>query len=149
MSFPAAILKSHAVRVAVAAATLVAGSAQAANTKLLNFALEMRARVPLACYLTVNGTFVAPTQANTPVSMGTVSEFCNSPAGYQITASYDGNDLAGASLILDSRKVDLTSSGLAVLLDSNLPGKATRLLSFVPSNPAQTGNISLSISSKV
>ncbi len=114
MSFPAAILKSHAVRVAVAAATLVAGSAQAATGGKTGLTIEMRGQVGVVCKLNFASTTVPPS-ANGQVDFGMVQEFCNAANGYRIYLNFDPTTLAGAQLQLGSDTVQLGNSGMEMV----------------------------------
>ncbi len=138
---------------AAAVALVIPASAEAARGAVQSsqsFTFELRGYVPLACYLDIQGASVRAVSRSSRVELGSFSEFCNSASGYQIVIDYDSRRFAGSSLLVDGRRVELPSSGRAVIVDSDVPGRATRSLSLVGTGDAlaQDG-IALSIAAKL
>lgn len=100
---------------ALAAAAL--SSFTAANASGVNPALSVEAGryvlgitgfVPVVCRASVDATSV-PAAAG-EVSLGTLSEFCNSPNGYDIYADHSAA-LAGGSIVVAGQRVQLSETG--------------------------------------
>lgn len=100
---------------ALAAAAL--SSFAAANASGVNPALSVEAGryvlgitgfVPVVCRASVDATSV-PAAAG-KVSLGTLSEFCNSPNGYEIYADHSAA-LAGGSIVVAGQRVQLSETG--------------------------------------
>lgn len=100
---------------ALAAAAL--SSFTAANASGVNPALSVEAGryvlgitgfVPVVCRASVDATSV-PAAAG-EVSLGTLSEFCNSPNGYEIYADHSAA-LAGGSIVVAGQRVQLSETG--------------------------------------
>jgi hypothetical protein len=101
----------------VAAASLLASSAAASTApSQAAFTVELRGYVPVICRATLDAS-QAPSQAGV-VSLGTLSEICNNPGGYQVWVDYSPQ-LASATLMVDGRSVPLSSSGSTMISASS------------------------------
>lgn len=77
---------------------------------------QLRATVPVACWVRPTGTVLAVTGR-----MGSVVEACNSPGGFTVSAQY--RPLSGtekAKIIYGDRSMSLAKSGLLELRRSNM-----------------------------
>jgi hypothetical protein len=104
-------IKSGAL-VAAALSSFAAVNASAGDTGLdigsSRYTLSITGFVPVVCRASVDATSV-PTTAG-EVSLGTLSEFCNSPNGYAIYADHSAA-LAGGSIVVGGQKIQLSESG--------------------------------------
>lgn len=124
-------------------ATLLAGTAFAADTGNQGaFSLDLEGVVPVICKVSVNAT-QAP--ANTGhVDLGTLSEFCNNPGGYQVWVDYSPQ-LAAATLLVDGQSVPLSASGSTLISTSSTAAVAAHDLALdLPEGGAQ-GSISVRV----
>lgn len=104
---------------ALAATALVSTPAVAASPA---FTLEMIGHVPTICHAKVE---VAPSTG--AALAGTMSEFCNNAAGYEIFAEHSP-ELADAVLVVDGVEVSLSASGPTRVSRSDHADIATRSL---------------------
>lgn len=87
-----------------------AGQSSAGNT------YRVTARVPVACWVRPDTTLVAQSGG-----MGGVTEACNNPGGFTVTASYRPlRATEKAQMVYDSRPFDLSKSGEQVLRRSSM-----------------------------
>jgi len=97
---------------AAALSSFAAVNASAGDTGLdigsSRYTLSITGFVPVVCRATVDATSV-PTTAG-EVSLGTLSEFCNSPNGYAIYADHSAA-LAGGSIVVGGQKIQLSETG--------------------------------------
>ena len=104
-------IKSGAL-VAAALSSFAAVNASAGDTGLdigsSRYTLSITGFVPVVCRASVDATSV-PTTAG-EVSLGTLSEFCNSPNGYAIYADHSAAP-AGGSIVVGGQKIQLSESG--------------------------------------
>lgn len=106
-------------RLAVAAAsgTVMLCSAQAAlAAPQSGGSYNLRATVPVACWVQPASTVVAETNA-----AGSVTEACNNPGGFTVSAFYRPLGLTEkAQIIYDGSRVELPKSGQQLLRWSNM-----------------------------
>ncbi|HET9638406.1 MAG TPA: hypothetical protein VFP12_04290 [Allosphingosinicella sp.] len=100
---------------ALAATALVSTAATAAPA---GFTLEMTGYVPTICHAQVQLNVASP---------GTLDEFCNNAAGYEIYAEHSP-ELAEAVLVVDGVDVPLSASGPTRVSRSDHADIATRSL---------------------
>lgn len=104
-------IKSGAL-VAAALSSFAAVNASAVNPALDvgsgRYVLGITGFVPVICRASVDATAVPVTAGE--VSLGTLSEFCNSPNGYEIYADHSAA-LAGGSIMVAGQKVSLSETG--------------------------------------
>jgi type 1 fimbria pilin len=96
---------------------LVAGLATMACASADNtasYTINITGYVPVVCHVSSPDTSVVSGQS---VDLGTLSEFCNNPAGYQVWADYTPTSTS-AVLNVSGKKVPLSSSG-STLIDSS------------------------------
>ncbi|MGA0602862.1 hypothetical protein ACO2Q3_19290 [Caulobacter sp. KR2-114] len=138
------MLKKKLIAVA-AMATLFAGAASASAPSVLpqqsSFTIGIQGFVPVICRASVNATQVASQTGQTP--LGQLSEFCNSPNGYQVWVDYSPT-LANSSIIIDGRTVQLDSSGSALIDSSTTAAITSKDLALNQADGAQ-GNISIRV----
>ncbi|WP_423603653.1 hypothetical protein [Sphingomonas sp. MS122] len=110
---------------AAALSSFVAVNASAINPALDvasgRYTLGITGFVPVICRASVDATSV-PVAAG-EVSLGTLSEFCNSPNGYEIYADHS-DALAKGSLIIGGQKVQLSQQGSTRIRKTNRAGIA-------------------------
>lgn len=104
-------IKSGAL-VAAALSSFAAVNASAVNPALNveagRYVLGITGFVPVICRASVDATSVPAVAGE--VSLGTLSEFCNSPNGYEIYADHSAA-LAGGSIVVGGQKVQLSETG--------------------------------------
>jgi hypothetical protein len=137
---------NKALIAALAVSTLFCGPALAdgmgAPAGQNSFSLELRGFVPVICRAEVSATQVG-VQSN-QVSLGQLNEFCNDPNGYQVWVDYSP-DLTDGALVVDGRRMDLTSAGSVMVSSSSQPSIAAHdLMLDLPSNGAQ-GSVSIRV----
>lgn len=125
--------------------TLLAGNAnsdQPLSASGAGYTFQIQGFVPVICRATVEGATYAPQAGR--IDLGTLDEFCNSPAGYQVWAEHSPN-LAGAKLVIDGREVPLSDSGVTMVSQS--PGAAVhkRTLALELADGKTTGSLSIRV----
>lgn len=104
-------IKSGAL-VAAALSSFAALNASAGDPALdvgsSRYVLGITGFVPVICRATVDATSVPAIAGE--VSLGTLSEFCNSPNGYAIYADHSAA-LVGGSIVVGGQKVQLSETG--------------------------------------
>lgn len=124
-----------AVAAICATPTMALGEQSLASTS--EQTIYLRAFVPVYCEVEL-APMVAPSAAGI-VSLGQSTELCNAPRGYRVILRHPAG-LANAAVIVDAKRVPLSTSGETVLVDSDHPDLHTRQLAFDPGN--ETGQIS-------
>lgn len=77
---------------------------------------QLRATVPVACWVRPTGTVMAETGR-----MGSVIEACNSPGGFTVSAQYRPlADSEKAKIIYGNRSLNLAKNGMLELRRSNM-----------------------------
>ena len=80
------------------------------------------------------------------VSLGSFSEFCNAPAGYDLVINYAPGSLRGAQIIAGHDQITLDGSGRAVLSRATGPQVRERPIAAVPgANGFDTDRFELAI----
>jgi len=123
-------------------ATGASATAPGAMSEQSSYTIELRGYVPVICRASVNATQVATQPGQT--SLGQLSEFCNSPTGYQVWVDYSPS-LANASIIIDGRTVQLGESGTALIDSSTTAAIATKDLALDQSGDGAQGNLSIRV----
>lgn len=85
--------------------------------------------VPVICHADIQSLSAMP--ANEEIALGTIKEFCNAGAGYQLIANHSPGQGLG-KLIIDGQAVPLDSSGQTVLARMPGPRDITQTLSYRP-----------------
>jgi len=98
--------------------------------------------VPVICRANVEASVIAP-HAGT-VSLGTLREFCNSPAGYRVVADYSPS-LANAKLLVDGQEVALDEAGSVTVSQSDQAAIINRAVELQLAQDGQTGSLSFRI----
>ncbi len=130
-----------------AGALLAASSAGAVDPHLGvgsgHFTFGISGFVPVICRANVDATSVAPRPGN--VSLGALTEFCNSPNGYDVYADYSAS-LATASLIVDGTAVPLSATGSTRVTQSDRAAIDSHdLVLDLPAEAASSAQISFRI----
>jgi len=126
--------------IAAAVALMTGATAQAPLiAETANF--RVRATVPVIC--NINHVAAAPTPAGGEAyALGRISEFCNSPRGYEVLVDYTPGTLRGAIISVGEDRVTLTGSGQAVLSRANGPRIRERPLMATPGEAGfDSGNL--------
>ncbi|HEX3919744.1 MAG TPA: hypothetical protein VHW60_20590 [Caulobacteraceae bacterium] len=101
-----------------------AASAEATAT------LTLRGFVPVICRANFES---APSEgANGVEQLGSIDEFCNSGAGYQVIVDYDPGASSSGTLVVDGRQVVLDGSGSVVIDQSTGPAISSKSLGYIP-----------------
>ena len=98
--------------------------------------------VPVICRANVEANMVAPVAGT--VSLGTLKEFCNSPAGYRVVADYSPA-LAEAKLLVDGKEIALGEGGSVVVSESDQAAIASHAVELMLAKDGQTGSLSFRI----
>ena len=98
--------------------------------------------VPVICRANVEASMIAPTAGT--VSLGTLKEFCNSPAGYRVVADYSPS-LANAKLLVDGQEVALDEAGSVTVSQSDQAAIINRAVELELTQEGQTGSLSFRI----
>lgn len=106
------------------------------------YRLAVTGQVPVICRVKLDADQVAPAAGT--VSLGTLREFCNSPAGYRVVANYPAT-LAQAQLLVDGRTLPLGTGGSVVVAEAPAAGQAARQLALVLPEGVQPGALSFRI----
>ncbi|HOB12751.1 MAG TPA: hypothetical protein PK680_06110 [Novosphingobium sp.] len=106
------------------------------------FTIGVAGHVPVICRARVEASLVAPVAGT--VSLGTLKEFCNSPAGYRVVADYSPA-LASAKLVVDGKEIALGDSGSVVVSESDQAAIAAHAVDLMLAEDGQTGSLSFRI----
>ncbi|WP_374589576.1 hypothetical protein [Novosphingobium sp.] len=98
--------------------------------------------VPVICRANVETSVIAPNAGT--VSLGTLKEFCNSPAGYRVVADYSPS-LANAKLLVDGQEVALDEAGSVTVSQSDQAAIINRAVELQLAQDGQTGSLSFRI----
>lgn len=137
------VKKSAALTVLVFSVVMQSNAANAATSG--SNAIDIRGYVPTVC--TLQFAPVVIQRRDGEVDLGTMHEFCNSPAGYVVRLNYRPGSLVGARFTTGGSAVTLDGSGSAVLVDAEAAGMAARRLRF-DGNGGQGESIHLLIEAK-
>jgi len=97
--------------------TGMASAATAADaTRGASQTLTITGFVPVACRASLSADIVSP-GAGGDASLGTLTEFCNNPNGYQVLVDHSP-ELANATLIVDGVEIALSPQGSTVISSS-------------------------------
>lgn len=106
------------------------------------FSIGVTGIVPVICRATLDASLVTP--GTGPTSLGTLSEFCNSPNGYRVVADYSPS-LASGHLIVDGTSIELGDQGSTVISFSDEAAVHSRSVSLDVPEGAITGSLSVRI----
>ncbi len=106
------------------------------------FTIGVVGYVPVICRANVEASLVAPVAGT--VSLGTLKEFCNSPAGYRVIADYSPA-LEDAKLLVDGKKIPLGKGGSVIVSDSKQAAIASHAVELQLPKDGQTGSLSFRI----
>lgn len=138
-------IKGRAVVIA-ALSSLVAVNASAVdqglNVQPGRFTLGISGFVPVICRASVDATAV-PAAAG-EVSLGTLSEFCNNPNGYEVYADHSAG-LAGGSIVVGGQKMPLSETGSTRIRQSDRARIDSNGLSLEMPEGVTSGQISFRI----
>lgn len=118
----AALVSAAAAMVAPAAATVpgITASGEGYRIGIVGY-------VPVICRASVDAAVIAPGAG--VASLGTLNEFCNSPNGYRVVASYSPS-LAAGRLVVDGTAIELGDSGAVVVSQSDAAAIAQHSVSL-------------------
>lgn len=102
---------------AVAAAGISYGAMAAGTAEGGSQTLTITGFVPVTCRASLGTGVVAP-NANGETSLGTLTEFCNNPTGYQVLVDHSP-ELTNAALIVDGVEVALAPAGSTLISTSS------------------------------
>ncbi|GGC43185.1 hypothetical protein GCM10011371_33310 [Novosphingobium marinum] len=91
---------------------------------------NLRLTIPLHCTVWFDGAAGGAPAAGA-VSLGRVTEFCNSPGGYQLILTYSPGTLVGTTILVGEDEVQLDGSGYAVVSRQQGPRKRERTIAAV------------------
>jgi hypothetical protein len=128
------------------ATALVGGSANAADggeaAQSVSYSIGITGFVPVICRATVDATIVRGDPGRN--SLGELTEFCNSPNGYQVFVE-GSPELADATIVVDGNRVPLAANGPTLISQSDGPAiESHRLVLHTPS-----GNVGGSLSFRI
>ena len=106
------------------------------------YAISVSGFVPVICRANVEASVIAPNAGT--VSLGTLKEFCNSPAGYRVIADYSPA-LEDAKLLVDGKKIPLGKGGSVIVSDSKQAAIASHAVELQLPKDGQTGSLSFRI----
>jgi hypothetical protein len=92
---------------------------------------EVAGFVPVICRANFSSNVIPVVDQK--ASLGTLNEFCNSPAGYQVLVD-NSAELAGATLIVDGREVTLAADRPTLVASSEGPASVARDIQLVDAN---------------
>lgn len=87
---------------------------------------QLQLFVPVACRVSYAPT---PGSGSGEAALGKVSEYCNSPTGYQVRMLYPAGSLRGVTMRINGSAIVLDGSGSAVI--DTAPGAASRRFELV------------------
>ena len=125
-------------------ATVVPASSFESSVSVLgsNYTIGVSGFVPVLCRAKIEANLIAPTAGM--VSLGTLNEFCNSPAGYRVIADYSPA-LTNAKLLVDGREIVLDQTGSVNVSQSDQAAIINRAVELELAQDGQTGAISFRI----
>ena len=116
-----------------AAATVALPTAASGQSPVAGFTIGIEGNVPVVCRASFEASSVAAGAGE--ISLGKLSEFCNSANGYQLYVEASP-ELASAKLIVDGDAVALDGSAPTLVLTSDAPGIASRDVTLLAANSA-------------
>lgn len=106
------------------------------------YTLGIRGFVPVICRASVEARHVAPTRGR--ASLGTLREFCNNPNGYEVWLDHSPG-LAGAAMVLDGRRVELSSGSATLLTRSDHAAIARKDLAMDLPSDGMAGHLTIRV----
>jgi hypothetical protein len=134
------VSQAHAL---LAVALLSGGIATTASAETAAQTIAISGEVPVICRASMETQLVAPAVGR--LRLGTLREFCNNPSGYQVAVDHSP-ELAGATLLVDGRALELSPSGTTVVSQSDGAAIISREISLSLPEGAAEGSISFRIS---
>ena len=136
------------VRCSILAAALLSAAASASavapavTAKSAGYSIGVHGFVPVVCRASVDAA-VAPADGAS-VSLGNLTEFCNSPGGYEVYVDHSP-ELGGASLSVSGEPVALSEKGTTLVSRSSHAAITSRALALTVPDGAVTGTLSFRI----
>lgn len=107
------------------------------------YQISIRGIVPVICRVSLNEKTVPA--GGVTVDLGEMTEFCNSAGGYIVFVDHTPN-VAGAIMIVDGRRIELSPHGSTAIFQSDKPGNRSHKLSLdLMNHPAPKGGLSFRI----
>lgn len=137
-------MKKLSIAVVAAAAALTAPAANSTTPYSVegNYTFKIEGFVPVICRATVNSSNVSPQDG--AVQLGIMSEFCNNASGYEVWAEHS-DSLAGSTLVVDGREIQLSDSGTTLVSQSGSAAVANRQLALNLADGVSSGSLSIRI----
>lgn len=117
------ITRSLAIALAAVVMVGTAGAAAPSANVAGMTTIGLRGFVPVVCRVSLDASATSTLAGKR--TLGTMNEFCNSPAGYRVVANYSPT-LASARLVVDGIAIPLDRSGSVVVSQSDHAGIAAR-----------------------
>jgi hypothetical protein len=107
------------------------------------YTIEITGFVPVICNVTMSQSIVTPASEES-IDLGDMSEFCNSPNGYQVWVDYTGMETA--TIEVDGERIPLSASGTTMISTSATAAKRTRHISLdIGANSPPPSSLSMRI----
>lgn len=125
----------------LAAATVISSGvgAQAADA---TYEIDITGYVPVVCNVQTSASTVP--LGSTTVDLGSVSEFCNDPNGYQVWIDY-APGVNDASVTVDGNQIQLASTGSTMISQSNTAARYVRQVSLNTGGDSRLTSVSMRI----
>lgn len=127
---------------ALALATPVEANAPGVELGATRFSVGVVGFVPVICRASLDAGMV-PIGTGT-AKLGTLNEFCNSPGGYRVVATYSPS-LASGRLMVDGSAIELDGTGSVVVSQSDHAAMTNRDLSLELSQDVTSGSLDFRI----
>ncbi|SDD49499.1 hypothetical protein SAMN05444678_11453 [Sphingomonas sp. YR710] len=105
--------------------------------------LEISGFVPVACRASLVANVVTP-NGNGETSLGTLSEFCNNPSGYQVLVDHSP-ELTNARLVVDGVEIALAQEGSTLISSSSHAARKTHSVALRGAGENVSGTLSVRI----
>ena len=125
----------------VFAATATVGSPAIASDPG-QYTLHISGVVPVVCRASLENSVVSSDKSE--VRLGKLNEFCNSPNGYRIYADHSP-ELANGRLVINGQQIRLNDNGSTLIVQSDVPNRASHNLVLNLPNGKTAGNLSFRI----
>jgi hypothetical protein len=128
---------------AMAAAGMASAATAAATSQGSSQTLTITGFVPVACRASLATNVVTP-NANGETSLGTLTEFCNNPTGYQVFIDHSP-ELTNARLVVDGAEIALAREGSTLISASPHAASKTHSVALRGADENVSGTLSVRI----
>jgi hypothetical protein len=128
---------------AMAAAGMASAATAAATSQGSSQTLTITGFVPVACRASLATNIVTP-NANGETSLGTLTEFCNNPTGYQVLVDHSP-ELNNARLVVDGVEIALAQEGSTLISASSHAARKTHSVALRGAGENVNGTLSVRI----